>query len=128
MELDEKALNIINGKNFGFIATVSKDGYPHVTPLWVDTDGENLIINTSKGRKKLRNLERDSRVAVAVQNHENPYNYVLVIGKVSNITENGAVEHIDKLAKKYRGLDQYPGPRVDRVMVIIKPERVFYQG
>ena len=120
---------IFQDKNFGFLATLMPDGSPQVTPTWVDTDGNYVIINTAQGRLKQKNVSRDQRVAVAVADQANPYNMVTVRGRVIEQTTKGADEHIDKMAKKYLGLDNYPGrqPGEKRVLLKIKPEKVLHQ-
>jgi PPOX class probable F420-dependent enzyme len=111
--------------NFAAFATIRKDGSPHVSPVWVDYDGENIVCNTQEGRAKWKHLVRDPRVTVQVQNPDNPYNYIEVSGTATLTTEGGD-EHIDKLAKKYMGVDSYPlrKPGDVRVIVTIAPDRV----
>ncbi|MCS7261705.1 MAG: PPOX class F420-dependent oxidoreductase [Anaerolineae bacterium] len=112
-------------KAFGYVATVMPDGTPQVTPVWVDYDGTHVIFNTAKGRVKERNLRRDGRVALVVSDPGNPYRYIQVRGR-AELSEEGADAHIDKLAKKYLGMDRYPyrQPGEVRVMVRITPEAV----
>jgi PPOX class probable F420-dependent enzyme len=125
----EPVSRLFQNKNFGYLATLMHDGSPQVTPTWVDTDGEYIIVNTAEGRVKQKNVSLDPRVAVSVADQANPYNMVTVRGRVVEQTTKGADEHIDKLAKKYLGLDKYPGrmPGEKRIMLKIKPERVFHQ-
>jgi PPOX class probable F420-dependent enzyme len=106
------------------------DGQPQVTPVWVDYDGKNVIFNSAKGRQKDRNVRRDPRVAVAVFDPDNPYRYLEVRGKVVEITEQGADAHIDKMAKKYMGVDKYPYRQPGEVRVIykIQPEHTTTMG
>ena len=117
---------LFEGKNFVYIASLMKDGSPQVTPTWVDID--NILVNTAVGRLKHKNISRDGRVALAVADHDNPYNMVTIRGKVvEQITGQEAEEHIDKLAEKYLGKDKYPlrAPGERRVLLKIKPEKVF---
>jgi PPOX class probable F420-dependent enzyme len=111
---------------FANLATLNPDGSPQVTPVWVDFDGTNLVVNTARGRMKDRNLQRDPRVAVSIADPENPYRYMGVQGRVIEMTESGADAHIDKMAKKYLGKDKYPfrAPGEVRVIVKIAPEKV----
>jgi PPOX class probable F420-dependent enzyme len=111
---------------FANLATLNPDGSPQVTPVWVDFDGTNLVVNTARGRMKDRNLQRDPRVAVSIADPENPYRYMGVQGRVIEMTESGADAHIDKMAKKYLGKDMYPfrAPGEVRVIVKIAPEKV----
>ena len=123
-------VDILAKPAFAHLATVNADGSPQVTPVWVDFDGTNVVINTAKGRLKDRNMKRDPRVALAVSDPANPYRYVQVRGRVSDITENGGDAHIDKMAKKYLNQDTYPYRQAGEVRVIyrITPEHVQAYG
>ncbi|MFQ5981296.1 MAG: PPOX class F420-dependent oxidoreductase [Candidatus Heimdallarchaeota archaeon] len=116
-------------KTFGHLATLMKDGSPQVTPVWVDFDEDNelILFNTSRNRSKERNLMRDPRVAFSAQDPENPYSSIGFRGRVVEITEDGAIEHINKLAQKYLGEDKYPWllPGDVRVIVKIKPGAIW---
>ena len=120
---------LLSGKNFASFATLMKDGSPHVAPTWVDYDGDLVLINTAAGRIKEKNVNSDKRVALSVYESSNPYNMVTIRGNVKEITEQDADSHIDKLAKKYLGLDSYPfrNPDEKRIILKIVPERVFHQ-
>ena len=119
-------LDLFSKKSFANVATLMKDGGPQVTPVWVDYDGEYILINTSKGRQKMNNIIRDPRVALSIQDLDNPYRKLIVRGRVVEETEHGADEHIDKLAKKYTGADTYQNrtPGMVRMILKIKPEHV----
>jgi PPOX class probable F420-dependent enzyme len=112
--------------NLAHIATLMADGSPQVTPVWVDLDGENIIVNTAEGRAKPRNVRRDPRVALSVTDRNNPYTYVVVRGTVVEITHKDADAVIDSLAKKYLGQDKYPfrNAAEQRVVLVIQPEHV----
>ncbi|HLE35301.1 MAG TPA: PPOX class F420-dependent oxidoreductase [Nitrososphaerales archaeon] len=120
---------LLEEKNFAFIATLMNDGSPQITPTWVDLEQNTILINTAEGRVKHKNVSRDPRVAVSVFDHNNPYNMVSIRGRVIEQTCSGADEHIDKLAKKYFGVDKYPfrSPSETRVILKIKPEKIFHQ-
>ncbi len=128
--LDKKIIDLINQKNFAMFGTISQDGHPHVTPTWVDTDGSNILINTSIGRVKQKNAERNNKVSVTVQDQKNPYTYAFIQGTVIEQRTEGADEHIDKLAKKYTGADKYQNrqPGEKRVILVVKPDRIYVQG
>ena len=115
---------------FANMATLNPDGSPQVTPVWFDFDGTSLLVNTARGRVKDRNLQRDPRVAVAIADPENPYRYIGIQGRVSEMTEKGADAHIDKLAKKYLNKDKYPfrAPGEVRVLLKITPEKIHING
>jgi len=125
LKISKKAIKLIEGKNFGYLATVMKDGSPQVTPVWVDLEGDLIIVNTAIGRLKQINTKRNPVVAIAVADASNQYNMVAIRGTVMEQTTNGAREHIDKLAKKYLGKEKYPwfSSKEQRVILKIRPER-----
>ncbi len=124
--LSEEQKEFFRKPNFGHLATLEPDGAPQVTPVWIDVDDNHILINTAKGRKKVRNVERDPRVSVEVVEQENPYSMLSVQGKVVGMTTEGADEHIDAMAKKYLGQDSYPfrKPGEERIILHIQPEKV----
>lgn len=126
-EITDSAINLFRGKNFGFIASLMNDGSPQLTPVWIDYDGQFLLVNTAEGRTKQKNFARDPRVAISVIDQNNPYNMVSIRGKVVQQTSDGADEHIDRLAKRYLGVDKYPfrAPDEKRIILKIKPEKIF---
>ena len=123
-KLSADALRLLGeGKNIAIIATAMPDGSPQATAVWVDTDGEHIRFNTAEGRVKTKNLRRDPRVAVAILDADNPYEQVTVRGRVVEFQHEGAIEHINSLAKKYVGTDEFEGrdPGDQRVIVKIAP-------
>jgi len=128
--IPEKYRDLFGKRAFASLATLMPDGRPQVTPVWCDLDGDHVIFNSAKGRQKDRNVRRDPRVALAIVDPENPYRYLEIRGRVSEITEQGADEHINKLAKKYLGVDRYPYRQPDEVRVMYKvtPEHVTMMG
>jgi PPOX class probable F420-dependent enzyme len=122
--------DLLHKKAFANVATVNADGTPQVTPVWFDYDGTHVRFNTARGRVKDRNLRRNPAVALTVMDPDNPYRYVQVKGRVTEITEAGADAHIDALAKKYTGQDRYAHRRPGEVRVTYKiiPERVQTMG
>jgi len=125
-KLSQKSKDIFQKKAFVHLATCMPDGNPQVSPVWVDLDGDQIVVNSAKGRVKDKNMRRDPRVALSVVDPDNTYSAVMVQGRVVKITEEGADEHIDKMAKKYLGMDQYPNrmPGEVRVLYYIEPERI----
>ena len=120
-------LKLISEPHIAQLVTLMSDGSPQISPVWVDTDGTNILVNTATGRVKTNNIRRDSRVAISVFDPENPYSRVVnVTGVVSDIKESGAMEHIDKLSKKYTGQETFPGhnEKETRLIVTIKPTRI----
>jgi len=117
-------------KAFANLATVMPNGRPQVTPVWFDFDGKYLRVNSARGRVKDKNMRHDPRVALSILDPDNPYRYLEIRGRVIKITEDGAVEHTDLLARKYLGVERNPSrrPHQVRVMYIIEPRRVAGQG
>lgn len=120
------AQHLLGGKNFAHVATVMADGSPQASPVWVDSEDGLVVFNTAEGRLKPENLRRDPRVAISIINSENPYERLLIRGRAVELTHEGADQHIDALAKRYMGVEEYPlrKPGEVRVIVKVKPERV----
>jgi len=124
--LTDKQARLFQDRNFGAVATIRPDGTPHVTPVWVDYDGEHVVFNTATGRAKWRHMRRDPRVTIEVYAQDDPYEYVTVTGTAELVEGDEANHHIDKLSEKYTGNPKFqshrPGER--RVIVRVTPERV----
>ncbi len=127
-EIPEEAVPLLEGRHLAHVATINADGSPQVTPVWVDHDGDTVLINTARGRIKDRNLARDPRVAISIVDAANPYQPLTIKGRAVELTEEGADAHIDLLAKRYLDEDVYPfrQPGEVRVLVRIEPDRVSY--
>ncbi|HWX52793.1 MAG TPA: PPOX class F420-dependent oxidoreductase [Solirubrobacteraceae bacterium] len=128
--IEGRAEDLLTGKNFAHVATLRADGSPQVSPTWIDVQDGRPVLNTAEGRTWPRNLERDPRITLEVQNMENPYEYVEIRGRVAERTHEGADEHIDQLAKKYLGVEQYPmrQPGEQRLIIRVEPEQVRVMG
>jgi PPOX class probable F420-dependent enzyme len=124
--LTDRARELLAGTNFAFIAELMEDGSPHVSPVWIDLDGDLILLNTAKGRHKEANLRRDGRIAISISPLGEPYEHVDIRGHVVEIREgDAAVADIDRLGKKYRGWDRYPlGEGEERVSFLIEPTSV----
>lgn len=129
-EVPEKYRDLFNKKAFASLGTLMSDGQPQVTPVWVDYDGKNILFNSARGRVKDLNIRRDPRVSLAILDPDNPYRYLEIRGKVVEITQEGADDHINKLAKKYLGVDKYPyrQPGEVRVLYRMRAEKVHGNG
>jgi PPOX class probable F420-dependent enzyme len=129
--IPESHQDIFESKAFAHLATLMPDGTPQVTPVWVDHDGdEAVLINSARGRQKVRNVERDPKVAVSVLDPEDPYRYVSVRG-TATLVDEGAEGHIDSLARRYLGVDEYPYRDDEsgaRVILRIAADRVVTNG
>jgi PPOX class probable F420-dependent enzyme len=125
-KLNEKAVKLIEAKNFAFFATILPDGSPHVAPVWIDHEGDLVLVNTPMGRVKQKNTARDPRVSISVADQNNMYNRIVIQGRVVSQSFEGAEAHIDKLANKYTGAKKYQrsSPTEKRVIIKIQPIRV----
>ena len=123
-------LELFQKKSFGHLATLLPNGTPQTSPVWVDFDDTYVLVNSARGRLKDKNMRQRPQVALSIQDPDDPYRYLEVRGRVVEITEQSAEEHIDRLAKRYLGLDRYPYRQPGEVRVIykIKPERTSTQG
>ncbi len=124
--LSEGVKKLFREPNFAHLATLMPDGSPQVTPVWVEIDGDRILVNTAEGRTKPRNVRRDPRVAISIHRQDDPYSSAFIRGRVVEITHEGADEMLDKLAKKYLGEDRYPyrQPGEQRLILVIEPDHV----
>ncbi len=114
-------LDLVTTKlTFAHLGTTMKDGAPQVTPVWFSFDGTHLVLNSAKGRVKDRNMRARPAVAVSILDPDNAYRYLQIMGRIVEVTEQGADAHIDSLAKKYLGQDTYPWRKPDEVRVIYR--------
>jgi PPOX class probable F420-dependent enzyme len=126
-QLSESQARMFTEPFYGVVSTVRKDGSPHQSVVWVDYDGENVLVNTAEGRAKPRHIRANPEVGVAVVDPQDPYRWISVSGP-AEMTEDGAEEHIHKLSWKYRGR-AYDLPKgQQRLLVRVKPERVTAYG
>jgi PPOX class probable F420-dependent enzyme len=128
--IPESFKDILTKKSFVHLATKMSDGSPQVSPVWAEFDGDHIVVNSAKGRLKDRNIRADERVALSATDPDNPYRSIMIRGRVTKITEEGADEHIDRLAKKYLNEDKYPFRTPDEVRVkyYIEPIKVATMG
>ena len=130
-KLSSRAVELVQGKNFASIATSMPDGSPQVTPVWIDSEGDSyILVNVDERRVKAKNIARDPRVALCVYDQKDPYHMASIRGRVVETIVGGEAEgHIDKLAKKYLGKDEYPFREAgtSRILYRIEPEREYVQ-
>ncbi|MFB6202277.1 MAG: PPOX class F420-dependent oxidoreductase [Halorhabdus sp.] len=113
---------------FGIVGTLLPDGSPHLTPIWPDYDGEHVLVNTERGRQKERNVRGDPSVGLCILDPDDPYRFISITGEVVEVTEDGAEEHVDRLARQYWDVDGHAeragegGP--PRVLIKIRPDRI----
>jgi PPOX class probable F420-dependent enzyme len=129
MTIPDKYLDLLQQKKaFASLATVMSDGSPQVTPVWFDYADGVVRVNTAKGRVKARTLHEGARVALSILDPDNPYRYLQIRGRVRKLTEEGASDHIDSLAKKYLGKDKYPFARPGDVRILCEIEPTSASG
>lgn len=131
MQLPNTYLDLLTNKRaFAHLATLMADGTPQVTPVWIDFDGTHVLVNTARGRLKDKNMRARTQVGIEVQDPENPYRYLSIQGRIEQVTEEGADEHIDKMALKYLGQQKYPHRQPGEVRVLYKilPLKAHGQG
>lgn len=130
MELPDGLLALLRGPSPCFIATTMPDGSPHLTETWVDTDGTHLLVNSVEGFRKVRNLERDPRVALNVLDPDRLSHHYNIRGRVVDITKEGAREHIESLAQRYLGgpYPWYGGREQVRVLITVEADKISTMG
>ncbi|MFC6963957.1 TIGR03618 family F420-dependent PPOX class oxidoreductase [Halocatena marina] len=124
-------LDLFEQKTFAHIATLTPDGLPHVTPVWIDydEDADRLLVNTERGRRKEQNVQHSRSVGLSMTDPADRYRALSVLGTVDEITEANAREHIDTLARRYTDADEYQPPiRTSRVLLKIRPDEVIPHG
>jgi PPOX class probable F420-dependent enzyme len=124
--IPDEAKHLFENKDFAHVATLNADGSPQNSAVWIGLDGDLVTFNTAEGRLKTKNVARDGRVAISVVNQENPYENLIIQGKVVDLAHDGADDDIDALAKRYLDADSYPFRQDGEVRVIVKiePEKV----
>ena len=128
--LPDKVKQLLGKKAFAHLATLMPDGGPQVSAVWVDVEGDTILVNSAEGRLKDKNVQADKRVALSVVDPDNPYQSISIRGRVTDITTQGADAHIDKMAKKYMGKDTYPyrSPTETRVIYKIQADKISTMG
>ena len=123
--LPQSVKKLLQDKAYGHVVTYNDKGTGQLTMVWMDVDGDDVLFNTSEGRRKSQNLRRDPRVIVSVQDRNDQQAHAVFYGK-ARVTEAGADEHIDKLAKRFLGADKYPfrQPGEKRLVVRISVDRI----
>jgi PPOX class probable F420-dependent enzyme len=106
--LNDEIRRLLDGPNFGVLATLNPDGGPQTSAMWVGRDGDEVLFSTVAGRRKHRNLERDPRASVVVLDAEDPYNYVELRGRVISMDEDVGRAFDTGLSWKYDGKDPDP--------------------
>lgn len=126
MELPEGLIALLRKPSLCFLATTMPDGSPQLTETWVDTDGDHILVNSVQGFRKIKNIERDPRVALNVADAERPFAYYAIRGRVLKVTTDGAREHIDTLSQRYLGRPYpwYGGRDQVRLLLTIAADRI----
>ena len=117
-KLNDTTREVLSKKSFVHLSTIMPDGSPQASPVWIDLDGDRIVVNSAEGRVKDKNMRRDPRVALSAVDPDNPYRAVMLRGRVVEVTTAGADDHIDKMAKKYMDKDKYPFRQPNEVRVL----------
>ncbi len=127
---DDAERELIKGRNFCHVASRNADGSIHSTLVWADLDGDHVVLNSAQGRQWPGNVVRDGKATLLIANSANPYEYVRIQGRLDEVTEEGALDVINALTKKYMDLDEYPGLQPGEVRITLKlaPERITHRG
>ena len=122
--------DLLESKALAHVATIGPDGEPQNNPVWFGWDGQNILFSQTTTRQKIRNLQRDGRVALSIVDPDNPYRYLEVRGVVDRIEPDPDRRFIDSMANKYMGVDKYPWtrPGEERVVVVVKPQHTTQMG
>ncbi|MFB6164892.1 MAG: PPOX class F420-dependent oxidoreductase [Haloarculaceae archaeon] len=133
MTIPEDYRDLFEKQTFAHLSTLLPDGTPQSTPVWIgyDSDADQLLVNTVRGRRKELNMRKNPSVAVSMTDPDDPYRFLAVRGEVADVVEDGAVEHINALAQRYMGVEEYPNLDDDdgaRVIVRIEPTAVSTGG
>lgn len=128
--ISDSVRRLLEGKNFAHLATLMKDGSPQVTIVWIDVEGDRIIVNTAEGRAKPRNVRRDPRVAISIADQKEPERAAFIRGRVVEITAEGAEENVVKLARKYRGPEytDYTSFQRPRLLLYIEADHIRETG
>lgn len=129
--IPEDYRDLFEKHTFAHLTTLDPDGQPHTTPVWIDYDesADRLMVNTERGRRKHRNVDRDPRVAVSMVDPDNPYRFLSISGEVDDVTTENAREHIDVLAQRYMDEEEYPNPiETERLILRIRADEVITGG
>lgn len=126
MPLDEDTVRLAKGKNLATVVTLMPDGQPQALLTWVDTDGEHVLVNTEPQRQRARNIRRDPRITVLIHSSDDPWDWSEVRGRVvDTVSGDQARQHIDKLSRKYVGMDyRNPIGPEGRVILKIAPSKI----
>ena len=119
--------NLFEKRTIAHVVTTNEDGSPHATPVWIDYDerSNRVLVNTERHRRKTRNVQARPDVAVSLTDPDDPYCWISITGTVEEITTDGARDHIDELAKRYKDVDSYPSQiHSERVKLLIQPQEV----
>ena len=131
--LNDAAHALLQSSAIAQLITINVDGSPQVSGVWIGLDGDELVIASLPKRIKVRNVERDPRVALVVQSPTKSargLDEYLVVHGTARITQGGAPELLQQLARVYLGPDVvFPAPGAPAGYIFhITPEKVLGEG
>lgn len=109
---------------YAFLSTIMRDGSPQLTPIWFNLENGNVVFNSAKGRTKDKNLRRNPKMALVIMDLDKPLDYIQIRGEIAEISEEGALEHINTLAQKYQGKNWDTPTGQIRVKYIVRPTSI----
>lgn len=119
-KLSEDMKRLIDAAGYAHLATLEPDGAPKVEPVWLGREGDRLIVATDRKSRKARNIEADPRVAISLLARDNPYEQLLIRGRVVEARSDDDLAGLDALSQVYLGR---PFPRrkwSSRVLFVIE--------
>ncbi len=122
--------DLLDSTALAHVATVGPGGEPQNNPVWFGTENGSILFSQTKTRQKLKNVQREPRVALSIVDPANPYRYLEIRGVVERVDEDPDKAFINAMAKKYLGQDVYPfnQPGDERVVVVVRPEHTTSMG
>ncbi|MDP8930944.1 MAG: PPOX class F420-dependent oxidoreductase [Actinomycetota bacterium] len=128
--IPESHADLLDKRGFAHLASLGRDGEPQSHPVWYSWENDELLISTTKQRQKYENIQRDARVAASILDPDNPYRYLEIRGRVTEVEDDPQKQFVDRLARKYLDKDEYPHkqPQADRVVIHIQPQQANTMG
>jgi PPOX class probable F420-dependent enzyme len=126
--IPEEFHDLFEKATFAHLTTVLPNGNLHSIPVWIDYDADEdrRLVNSERGRRKTRNAAQNSTASISMTDPDDPYRFLSLAGEIEAITAEGAREHIDRMARRYLGEEEYPYPiESERVLLRIRPTEVF---
>lgn len=125
--IPEEFLDLFETGQPAQLSVIGPNGFPHVSPVFAEYVDDQVVFNTLRGRVKERCMQSNPKVGLTLLDQEEPFRYLSISGTVTEITEEGAVDHVHHIAQKFMGLEEYPyleGEPASRVIVRVRPKEI----